>query len=64
MNILAKRMLQKRSGLMFLNQVMLQPHNRRMPFSLYISALAVTDTVVLLNGEFIFLPEDLSQLYH
>ena len=39
-------------------QVMVQSHNRRMSFSLYISALAVTDTVVLLCGkllsEFLF----------
>ena len=32
-------------------QVMIQSHNRRMSFSLYISALAVTDTVVLLCGK-------------
>ena len=54
----------KRFFKLFLNQVMMQPHNRRMPFSLYISALAVSDTVVLLNGEFIFLPEDFSMLCH
>ena len=29
---------------------MMQPHNRHMSFSLYISALAVSDTVVLLIG--------------
>ena len=29
---------------------MIQPQNRRMSFSLYISALAVSDTVVLLIG--------------
>ena len=30
---------------------MIQPHNRHMSFSLYISALAVADTTVLLNGK-------------
>ena len=29
---------------------MIQPHNRHMSFSLYISALAVTDTIALLKG--------------
>ena len=33
-------------------QVMIQRHNRRMSFSLYISALAVSDTIVLLIGEY------------
>ena len=32
-------------------QVMIQKHNRQMSFSLYISALAVSDTFFLLNGE-------------
>ena len=32
-------------------QVMIQAHNLRMSFSLYISALAVTDTICLLIGE-------------
>ena len=32
-------------------QVMIQPHNRHMSFSVYISALAVADTTVLLNGK-------------
>ena len=32
-------------------QVMIQPHNRHMSFSLYISALAVSDTAALLSGE-------------
>ena len=32
-------------------EVMIQPHNRHMSFSLYISALAVTDTISLLIGE-------------
>ena len=32
-------------------QVMIQPHNRQMSFSVYISALAVADTTVLLNGK-------------
>ena len=32
-------------------QVMIQPHNRNMSFSLYISALAVSDTIVLLVGK-------------
>ena len=32
-------------------QVMIQRHNRRMSISLYISALAVTDTIALLIGE-------------
>ena len=31
---------------------MTQRRNRRMSFALYISALAVSDTVVLLNGKF------------
>ena len=30
---------------------MTQPHNRQMSFSLYISALAVSDTVVLIMGK-------------
>ena len=30
---------------------MIQKHNRQMSFSLYISALAVSDTFFLLNGE-------------
>ena len=33
-------------------QVMMQKHNRHMSFSLYISMLAVTDTICLLIGEF------------
>ena len=33
-------------------QVMVQRHNRHMSFSLYISTLAVTDTVVLICGEY------------
>ena len=32
-------------------QVMIQPHNRRLSFSLYICALSVVDTMVLLTGE-------------
>ena len=32
-------------------QVMIQPHNRHMSFSLYIAALAVSDTAALLSGE-------------
>ena len=32
-------------------QVMIQANNRRMPFALYISALAVTEPVCLLIGE-------------
>ena len=32
-------------------QVMVQKHNRQMSFSFYISALAVSDTVVLLGGK-------------
>ena len=31
---------------------MMQPHNRHVPFSVYISALAVSDNIVLLNGKF------------
>ena len=34
-------------------QVMIQPHNRQMSFSLYISALAVSDTVVLIMGKIV-----------
>ena len=34
-------------------QVMIQPQNRQISFSLYISALAVADTVVLLAGKWI-----------
>ena len=33
-------------------QVMIQPHNRKMSFSLYMSALAVADTIVVLTGKF------------
>ena len=33
-------------------EVMVQRHNRHMSFSLYISALAVSDTVALLIGEY------------
>ena len=36
---------------------MIQPHNRHMLFSLYISALAVTDTMSLLKGK------DLAEVY-
>ena len=34
-------------------QVMIQPHNRTMSFSLYIAALAVSDSVVLSGGLYI-----------
>ena len=37
-------------SILFEFQVMMQPHNRHMSFSLYISALTVSDTVVLLIG--------------
>ena len=37
--------------LIFCSQVMMQKHNRHMSFSLYISILAVTDTICLLIGE-------------
>ena len=30
---------------------MIQPHNRHMSFSLYISALALSDTIAVINGE-------------
>ena len=33
---------------------MIQPHNRQMSFSWYISALAVSDTIALLVGEYIY----------
>ena len=36
-----------------INKVMMQPHNRQMSFSLYISALAVSDTMVVLTGKFL-----------
>ena len=32
-------------------QVMIQPQNRQMSFSVYTSALAVSDTTTLLNGK-------------
>ena len=32
-------------------QVMIQPHNRQMSFSLYISALSIADTMVVLTGK-------------
>ena len=35
-------------------QVMIQPHNRGIPFSQYISALAILDTLGLLIGELLF----------
>ena len=35
---------------------MIQPHNRHMSFSLYIGALAVVDTIVVLCGKTWFLP--------
>ena len=35
----------------FLLQVMVQVHNRKMSLSVYISALAVADTVTLILGE-------------
>ena len=35
----------------FIFQVMVQPRNRNMSFSWYISALAVSDTIALLVGE-------------
>ena len=34
---------------------MMQKHNRHMSFSLYISALAVSDTVSILCGEYTFM---------
>ena len=34
-----------------ISQVMIQPHNRQMSFSLYICALAVSDTIVVLTGK-------------
>ena len=37
-------------GLCFI-QVMMQPYNRHMSFSIYISALAVSDTIAMLIGE-------------
>ena len=37
---------------MLLTQVMMQPHNRRVSFSLYISALSITDTIALMLGMF------------
>ena len=43
-------------------QVMIQPHNRHMSFSLYISALAVADTTVLLNGKCSSLFYDITRL--
>ena len=33
-------------------QVMVQKHNRQMSFSLYISALAVSDSIILITGWF------------
>ena len=39
------------NGLLIFIQVMVQPQNRQISFSLYISALAVADTVVLLAGK-------------
>ena len=41
-------------------QVMVQPHNRHMSFSIYISVLAVADTVVLLGGKWICLSVDIT----
>ena len=35
-------------------QVMIQSHNRHMSFSLYICALAVADTIVILVGKYVF----------
>ena len=31
---------------------MVQKHNRQMSFSLYISVLAISDTIILVNGKF------------
>ena len=36
----------------FYFKVMIQPHNRNMSFALYISALAVSDTIALLIGNY------------
>ena len=36
-------------------QVMIQPHNRKISFSLYISALAVADTIVVVSGKISYL---------
>ena len=41
------------NGLFIFIQVMIQPQNRQISFSLYISALAVADTVVLLAGKLV-----------
>ena len=43
-------------------QVMLQAHNRHMSFSAYIAALAVSDTIVLLNGEYCVEARDFDQI--
>ena len=37
----------------FVFQVMVQPHNRHMSFSVYISALSISDTISLLNSKFL-----------
>ena len=52
-DILKPFFLQMNAGkVMF--QVMMQKHNRHMSFSLYISMLAVTDTICLLIGKFFY----------
>ena len=35
-------------------QVMVQPHNRHMSFSVYITALSLSDTICLLNSKFFY----------
>ena len=37
---------------------MMQPHNRKMSFTVYLSALAVADTLVLVIGKYWSLPEN------
>ena len=42
---------------------MIQPHNRHMSFSIYISALAVSDTFTLVNGMYMLFMIDRNQCY-
>ena len=42
---------EKNPNILFILQVMIQPHNRHMSISLYISVLAVADTIALLLGK-------------
>ena len=47
---MANSHFKEKENFFFIFQVMIQKQNSHMSFSLYISALAVSDTVSLING--------------